>query len=376
MVASMLKIVFKSGFLIALMMAFVLQRPETLLFGGVLCAVYAASNRKSFHVKWSELFVVLIVALICGFSVLSFNHGLSPIFYLFSTFAIFYAAMHFNSSSIKELSLSLRIVFWLAIFAIGWVLLKYWDFPEPFGEIIPGSSTNGIPSYLIILQIALSLAVFLERKRLPITSPIFTLAVAVFGLGRGSIVVACIILTSSIVINFSLNQMTRTTRLAIMLLMALAVLIVLFVFGSYFDYGLINDNLVGQTKFSEGLLDPYRAEIFDEYLSKLDYFSLLFGADYSGTVIATQYDGNPHISYVRTHAYYGFFGLLFVVFSPMLILLSNKKLLYKFVFLSFILFALIRALSEPLLFPTLLDFFYFSYFFMFFRYAPPVTLIK
>ena len=158
--------------------------------------------------------------------------------------------------------------------------------------------------------------------------------------------------------------------------MALAVLIVLFVFGSYFDYGLINDNLVGQTKFSEGLLDPYRAEIFDEYLSKLDYFSLLFGADYSGTVIATQYDGNPHISYVRTHAYYGFFGLLFVVFSPMLILLSNKKLLYKFVFLSFILFALIRALSEPLLFPTLLDFFYFSYFFMFFRYAPPVTLIK
>ena len=357
-------------------MAFVLQRPETLLFGGVLCAVYAASNRKSFRVKWSELFVVLIVALICGFSVLSFNHGLSPIFYLFSTFAIFYAAMHFNSSSIKELSLSLRIVFWLAIFAIGWVLLKYWDFPEPFGEIIPGSSTNGIPSYLIILQIALSLAVFLERKRLPITSPIFTLAVAVFGLGRGSIVVACIILTSSIVINFSLNQMTRTTRLAIMLLMALAVLIVLFVFGSYFDYGLINDNLVGQTKFSEGLLDPYRAEIFDEYLSKLDYFSLLFGADYSGTVIATQYDGNPHISYVRTHAYYGFFGLLFVVFSPMLILLSNKKLLYKFVFLSFILFALIRALSEPLLFPTLLDFFYFSYFFMFFRYAPPVTLIK
>ncbi|MDI1304839.1 MAG: hypothetical protein PSX42_08370 [bacterium] len=353
------------------MMAFVLQRPETLFFGSVLCAVYAIFRTKFSPAKWDELFVVSILVLTCLVAVLSFNHGIGPIFYLFSTISVFYAAKNFSKSSIKEISLCLEIVFWLAIFAIGCVLLNYWDSPEPFGEVIPGSSTNGIPSYLIILQIALSLAVFLEKKKLPINSPIFTLMVAIFGLGRGSIVVASIILASSIAINFSLKKMAIEVRFGIMLLVII-IISIFFIF--YFDYGIVFYDLVGQTKFSEGLLDPYRVEIFNEYLSKLNYFSGFFGSDYSGTVIATRYDGNPHISYVRTHAYYGFFALLFVIFSPLLILLSNKKFLYKFVFLSFILFALIRALSEPLLFPTLLDFFYFSYFFMFFRYAPSVTM--
>lgn len=370
----MLRIFYKSGFLIFLMIAFVLQRPETLFFGGVLCAVYAISKANFSDIKWNELLVVLIVVAACSFAVLSFNHGLSPVFYLFSTFSAFYAAKYFNEPSIKEVSRCLEVVFWLAIFAIGCIVFNYWDYAEPFGEVIPGSSTNGIPSYLIVLQIALSLAMFLESKKLPVWSPIFTLAVAVFGIGRGSIVVAGMILVLSIFINFLLKKMMIITRFAIMFFCALAILLALVVLGLYFDYELFFDNLIDQSKFREGLLDPYRAEIFEEYLNKLDYFSFLFGSDYSGTVIASRYDGNPHIAYVRAHAYYGFFGLLFVALSPLLILLSNKKSFYKFVFLSFIFLALIRALSEPIFFPTLLDFLYFLYFFMFFKYSPSKTL--
>lgn len=373
MVASMLRIFHKSGFLIFLMTAFVLQRPETLFFGAVLCAIYAISIANVSRIKWNELPAVLIVVVACSFAVLSFNHGLSPVFYLFSTFSAFYAAKYFIEPSIKEVSRCLEVVFWLAIFAIGCIAFNYWDYPEPFGEVIPGSSTNGIPSYLIVLQIALSLAMFLKSKKLPVWAPIFTLAVAVFGLGRGSIAVAGMILVSSILINFLLKEMMIMTRISVMFFCALAVLLALMVFGLFFDYELFFDNLIDQSKFREGLLDPYRMEILDEYLNKLNYFSFLFGSDYSGTVIASRYDGNPHIAYVRTHAYYGFFGLLFVTLSPLLIMFSNKKLFYKFVFLSFILFALIRALSEPLFFPTLLDFFYFLYFFMFFKYSPATT---
>lgn len=363
-------IVFNSGFLITLIMAFVLQRPETLFFGSVVCAGYAISRMNFSRVNWGELFVVLAAILICFFSTLSFNHGLSPIFYLFSTLFAFYAAKNFNNCTLRQICICLRIVFWLAIFAIGYVLLKYWDFPEPFGEVVPGSSTNGIPSYLIIIQIALSLAVFLESKRFPIISAAFTLAVAIFGLGRGSIVIAGMILLSSFVVNFSLKKITIFARLEILFLVFFAIFMVLLVFGFYFDIQAFVDEMVGQTKFREGFFDPYREEIFSQYLSKLDWFSLLFGADYSGTVIADQYDGNPHISYVRTHAYYGFFGLVLVVFSLLLILIAKKNFVYKFVFLIFISFSLMRALSEPLLFPTLLDFFYFLYFFMFFKHAP------
>lgn len=374
LVAGVLKIFYKSGFLIFLIMAFILQRPETLVFGGVLCAVYAISRANFFNIRWNGFPAALFVVLACSFAVLGFNHGLSPIFYLFSTFSAFYAAKYFNESSLRDVSRCLEVVFWLAILAIGWVLLSYWDYPEPFGEVITGSSTNGIPSYLIVLQIALSLAVFLERGRLPILSPIFTVIVAVFGLGRGSMVVAGMILILSVFINFSLKEMTIVTRLRILLFYALAGFLALVVLGLYFDYGLLFDDLIGQSKFSEGLLDPYRGEILEEYLGRLNFFSFLFGLDYSGTIIESRYDGNPHIAYVRTHAYYGFFGLLFVFLSPLLIVLSNKKPLYKFIFLSFILLALIRALSEPLFFPTLLDFFYFLYFFMFFKYSPSSDL--
>lgn len=363
----MLRVFCKSGFLIFLMMAFVLQRPETLALGAVACAVYSISRVNFSHVRWNKFPTALFVVLTCLFSVFSFNHGLSPVFYLFSTFSAFYAAKYFNESSLRDVSRSLEVVFWLAIIAIGLVLLSYWDYPEPFGEIVPGSSTNGIPSYLIVLQITLSLAIFLEKKRLPVLSPIFTMVVAVFGLGRGSIVVAGMILILSIFINFSLKEVIIMTKFKILIFCALTGLLALVVLGLYVDYGLFFINLIDQSKFGEGLIDPYREAILDEYLDGLDCISFLFGLNYSGTIIESHYSGNPHISYVRTHAYYGILGLLFVLLSPLLIVFSNKKLLYKLVFLSFILLALIRALSEPLFFPTLLDF---LYFFMFFKYSP------
>ena len=359
-----------SGFLILLMMAFVLQQPETLFLGGCLCAAYAIFSAKNFHLERRRFFAALMAVFVSSLAVLSFNHGPSPVFYLISTFSAFYAAKYFSDYSIKHISRCLEIVFWLAIVAIGCVLWRYWGYPEPLGEVVPGTSTNGIPSYLIVFQIALSLSVFLDKKRLPVWSPVFTLAVAVIGLGRGSIIVAAAILFLSVFVDFFLKEMKPLSRLVIVVFSVIFFVVIVFVFRFYFDDELFFDELINGSKFSEGLLDPYRAEIFDEYVRKLDLFSIFFGADYSGTVIASRYDGNPHIAYVRTHAYFGLFGLLLVILSPLAILVSSKRRLYKFVFISFISFAMIRAISEPIFFPTLLDFFYFLYFFIFFKYAP------
>jgi hypothetical protein len=97
----------------------------------------------------------------------------------------------------------------------------------------------------------------------------------------------------------------------------------------------------------------------------------LFGADYSGTVIEYEYFGNPHIAYIRTHSLFGFPLTLLVLLSPGFLLLARKALADKMVFFVFIGVVAFRALSEPLFFPTLLDFFYFSWFLMYLKQARP-----
>jgi hypothetical protein len=57
--------------------------------------------------------------------------------------------------------------------------------------------------------------------------------------------------------------------------------------------------------------------------------------------------------------------------SPLIVLFGTMKLLSaRLVFLYFIGLAAMRAYSEPVFFPTPLDFFYFSYFLIFFNHAP------
>lgn len=370
----MLRIFTNSVFLVLLIMAFVLQRSETLFLGGSLCAVYAIFSAKDFYLENDQFLAALIVLFLCSFAALSFKHGLSPIFYLFATFSAFYAAKHFSDLSVGKISKCLEIVFWLGIFGIGVVLWKYWGYPEPLGEAVPGASTNGIPSYLIVIQIALSLIVFLNVGKLPIWSPVFTVAVALVGLGRGSIVVSVAILFFSIIVNFFLIKNKPLKKLLIFFLSVLCFVFLWLFFEFYLNVDLFFDELIEGSKFSEGLLDPYRAEIFDEYIRKLDLSSVFLGADYAGTIIESRYDGNPHISFLRLHAYFGLAGLLLVVLSPLTILISDKRLLYKFVFFSFVSFAMIRAISEPIFFPTLLDFFYFLYLFIFFKYAPAIKV--
>ena len=119
-----------------------------------------------------------------------------------------------------------------------------------------------------------------------------------------------------------------------------------------------------------GVLDSRRGNMLAGYFGKLGVWLLLFGTDYSGTSINNIYGGNPHNSYIRIHSYYGFFGLLIVALSPLAIFLTNKKLVSKCVVFVLITLVLVRAVTEPILFPTLLDFFYEFYFLFFLKYAP------
>ena len=365
----MLGVVLDSSFLGLLMMLFALQRPETLAAAGILCALYAVIRSNSFLIDTNLLVCVLSATLLLMLVVVfGNNHGFSPVFYLFSTLSAFYAAKQFGSFPLRHVRLCLEIVFWTAAFGIACGLALHWGSPEPLGEIIPGSSTNGLPSYLIVLQIALAISVFLEKARLPVLSAVATFIVAVFGLGRGSIAVSALVILFSCFVNIFWGwRIGRKKGFGGWLVLLLCIVVGV---GSYlWQVGAIDTLLVG-TKWAWGVLDPPRERMLVDYLGKLDWWSIWVGADYSGTSIVTLYGGNPHNSYIRLHSYYGLVGLLIIVLSPFAILASGKCFYIKNTVFFLVLLVLLRATTEPILFPTALDFLYFLYFVMFWKHAP------
>nr|WP_164092083.1 hypothetical protein [Pseudomonas chengduensis] len=345
---------------------FALQQPYSLFMGIALSALYfffGAGGRTFSLVPLLLLSSLVVIVLLPS---VFFYHGLSPLFYVCSTLFVAGAAFGFSKLSIAKSLKSLHIVFWCFWGVTLWLWWLYRNSTEPLGEIIPGSSTNGIPSYFIVLQVAVSLAFLLCHSRLPILTPIATLFVAFLGLGRGSIVVALALLIASLAFNFLFFYgRSVLVRCALCSLLFL-VLVISLVVGFYVLGGLLSV-YIENSKFSSGLMDPYRALILSEYLDGLDFLGVLFGGSYEGTVIDLKYDGNPHIAFIRTHAFYGLPGLLLVLFSPFILFFSRRPLRFRVVGFSFLCLLLVRALTEPILFPTLLDFFYLYIFFIFFK---------
>jgi hypothetical protein len=349
------------------LIAFVLQQPAMLICGTLLCAAYALLKNIHSNIHLRQLIVFVTISALFLPAFMKSYFGLTPEFYFLSMIATFFAASAITKYHPKVLLTAFKIIYTASIALIALALYVYWDLPEPLGEVIEGSSTNGIPAYLIIIQVGLSLCTYLVVGRLPLISALLTVAVAFFGYGRGSLVVAGIILALSI--GFNIFQVHTANHAKLSLILLIISFIVIALVGSVEE---LIDFLFDYTKLGAGLVDVNRLEIWEQYLEKIDAWTLLVGADYSGTVIETLRAGNPHISYIRTHAFFGLPATIAALLSPLVVFISNKSFRSKLIFSSFIGMAALRAASEPILFPTLLDLFYFSYFFLFFRYAPAV----
>jgi len=194
----------------------------------------------------------------------------------------------------------------------------------------------------------------------------------VLGIGRGSILAALLIILLSIFFNVIVDVSRR--RFALMLSGFLLVLISAFLLLANFD--VIYSFLDSKTKITQGLYDPYRAKIIVEYVGLIDSITIFTGASYDGTVISSMYSNNPHVSIIRGHAYMGL-SVLLLIFSPFYFFLMNGRLLDRFIFFSFTMILIFRSLSEPILFPTLLDFIYFYLFWLYINSARSVgTFVK
>lgn len=288
-------------------------------------------------------------------------HGFSPVYYALSSLVSLGVA-NVITRDVEVLRLAFVRLYWATAALLCALLAMNEGSPEPLGELIPGSSTNGIPAYLIIMQIGLSLSSYASLQRLPLLSPLMTFFIAFMGNGRGSLVVAALLIAGTLALGVLGGRHSSFRRKAWIAASVATLAILAVVYGDLaFEY------VLRHTKLSVGLEDRNRGAILVQYLAKLDAFTVLAGASYEGTLISDVYNGNPHIAYVRAHSFFGLFYTILALFSPALILPGRGSLWVKAIFIYFLTLAVVRAASEPVLFPTLLDVVYFSCFFLYFR---------
>jgi len=358
-------ILFDTTFLLLLTASFALQTPDTIRFSYLIAFFYFCFSR--IYIRKNYFFVWAITTSIFMMAALNKSFGFTPFFYLIGAPFLILAALKFSSRPLIQVLKALQLYYWIFITAIFFGIFTNWDSHEPLEGLIPGSSTNALPSYLIVIQIAYSLSFYLKNKRLPITSPIATLVIAIFGLGRGSMIVAVLILSFSILVNLLVSKSDR--KILLYLAGIFSPLAAFYFYANSPNIFFIIEQFFDASKFSSGVLDEHRGYMIADYLNKIDIGTFIIGADYTGTSIDKYYGGNPHNSFIRMHSFYGILGLVLIFIPLYLIVASNKVNSSKIITFSLISFALLRATSEPIFFPSVLDFFYFLYLFIYFRFA-------
>lgn len=354
---------FVMSFVIAfVLVSFFFNSQATLVAGTLLLAGYALTGLSSYPLTFNVLLLLCLFSMFIVPVFLSFSHGLNVVFYYLSTVFAFFAARRMARNEAVVILSALRFAFYTFFFLCALLYYAYRNEAEPFGAIIEGASTNGIPSYFIVLQVVLSLVTYSVVGRLPLLSAFLTLVIAVLGIGRGSILAAAMIIMASFSFNFLQDvSFKRRGRVILMLGAVIGVLLI-----GLLEHDILFEYLSAKTNLSRGFYDPARATMIGDYLGQLSVFSAITGKGFEGTVIGELYGGNPHNSFIRAHSYMGLAGLLLILLSPFLVFWMKATLLERIIYFSFVVIMMFRAVSEPILFPTLLDFFYFFVFFFFF----------
>lgn len=350
---------------------FSLQSSVTIILSYIASLIYLLVTNSLVKINKFIIFYWLIFSMLVSVCVFQFNHGITPFFYLLFTPFIILSAKKIATKDSEHIENIIKktYLFFVCIIIIG--LIYNLDKPEPLANIIPWSSQNGITSYLIVVHISYSIVYYFRKKKLPILLSIILVIITLYGLGRGSIIISMMILLISLFANYFLG---KNILIKILFFIPILCISTYFIHKQYLIYENEIDLIIEGSKFSQNLSDDPRRDMLNEYLNKQDVWTVFFGSSFEGTSIIKYYDGNPHNSYIRVHSFYGIIGLL-SIFAPFwLIFLKKTSYINKFIVTVFIFILLIRAVSEPILFPTTLDFFYSFNFFFFYKHANSIKI--
>ncbi len=340
---------------------FVSQQPPLFLAGALLCSGFMLLELG--RERWSPTRVLQMTCLALLFlpAFLKPAIGLVPVFYAFSTMAVLLAAWALARHPPAVLVRVFRWIYVICIAGICVGLVAHAGETEALGKLLPNTSVNGIPSYMLVLQVGVSLSFFAHHGRLPMLSPWITGWIAFMGIGRGSIIVAGLIIGATLAFNLR-GQNTRWSAYLFRVLMVVCVAAMAFATGpEAYDW------ISSHTKLSAGLIDTHRADILSAYWSQIDPVSLVIGADFTGTIIDELYHGNPHVAFLRTHSFFGLPLTVLALLSPLAVWWAPIPRNRQWVYMTFCALLVLRATTEPILFPTLLDLIYFTVLFLPFR---------
>ena len=228
-------------------------------------------------------------------------------------------------------------------------------FNHPFEDLVGEGSANGITSYLIAVQSAY----FVAKISVSGTPSIFTNVASVYlclaGYNRGSIVASFALFLLSVI---SIVQRSIGGRRYLVVLILFIVAGIIGVGGFVDDAGVF---LSSNTKLSQGLYDDSRAEINRQYLQSLNFGRFIAGSDYKDTIIETHFFRNPHNSFIRAHYIFGILYLMVVLAIPIIVAFkSGLPIGVVILGVIGIFVMLFRASTEPIIFPTVLDVFYYG----------------
>lgn len=248
---------------------------------------------------------------------------------------------------------SLKIILSIYQFFILIYLFFFGAEEFPLDHLLEQSSSNGLTSYLICLQICYLIANICVFSRAGIITPAVTLWISTVGYGRGSIIASAMILAVALAYDALLTS-NRKLRAAYML--------GFFVILGYllYNYDSISSFIFENTKLGSGIFDVERYIINTDYWSRINGINILIGVDYKNTVIERFYNGNPHNTFIRAHNIFGIFYLASIG-AAILFTFVKRSLDTRDVFIgTLILIMLSRAFTETFLFPTPLDAMFFA----------------
>lgn len=247
-----------------------------------------------------------------------------------------------------------KLFLWLfyGFAALTW--LRILQAGEPF-EIFAGHSRNYISLYLIVVLFPYyTVSAHNKTERISIIPSIICLAISVYILGRGGIIMCAMLFLGTCLKNILLIRKTdkelykKSRKYAVLSVVLIGAAIYIF----------MNTNIAEQYLYrftdneSGGFADEQRLNIWMEYISRtLDSLKyIITGYDLSKSRIIVMYLENLHNSYLMLHCYTGLFGLLLFVaglINSISYMIKNKKYDLLIIVFSF----LVKAFTDWV-FPT------------------------
>lgn len=351
------QIIYCSFFLLFSFIAFSFQRSELFALWCLVAPIYLCFLLKKnrgldFNINVVSVYIVSLV--IASFIALPFSifHGLQNVGH-FYVLVLSLLLSYILSRDAKILFWSSRItIVFIQMYILGYVMTYVGD--SPMENIIPGASYNGISSYIIILQCSYSIISWVYNKSFAWVTSAVTMYLCFISIGRGAVVSGLMLVFFTFVFWFLSLSNKKKTFITFLLLLG---------GGSVIWMGIKNGlilSLFKKTKLVAGFVSGERLWMWQDYWRELSTVEFFFGRNFKGLVIGEFFNGNPHSSFVRGHSKFGFLYTLLVIIGPFICMFLKRKRISMSYGVSLVLIMFFRALTEPILFPTILDIYFYS----------------